>query len=87
MQKEVHFERPVQAVRAVQDATGINRSTILQALGKGAFGEAAYKSGDTWLIDTDHADFKRWLEAHWQQSRVLKGRHKRRDTHEEQKTT
>ncbi len=76
MQKNVHFERPVQAVRAVQDATGINRSTILQALGKGAFGEAAYKSGDTWLLDTGHPDFKNWLEAHWQQARV-KGQRKR----------
>lgn len=79
MQREVHFERPVQTVRAVQDATGINRSTILQALGKGAFGESAYKSGDTWLIDTEHADFKQWLEAHWQQARV-KG--SRKNTHE-----
>ena len=67
---EGKFERPVQTVRAVQDATGINRSTILQALGKGAFGEAAYRSGDTWLIDTEHDDFKQWLKAHWGQSRV-----------------
>src|SRR6266567_2076357 len=32
--------------------------------------ENTYKSGDIWLIDTEHDDFKRWLDAHWQQSRV-----------------
>lgn len=32
--------------------------------------EAAYKSGDTWLIDTKHDDFKHWLTTHWQQARV-----------------
>lgn len=73
MQKEIRFERPVQAVRAVQDATGINRSTILQALNRGAFGEAAYRSGDTWLLDTEHSDFKQWLNAHWRQARVKGG--------------
>jgi len=73
MNKSVHFDRPVQTVRAVQDETSINRSTILQAVYNGLLGEAAYKSGDTWLIDTSHDDFTRWLEKHWQQARV-KGR-------------
>jgi hypothetical protein len=70
----VQFERPVQTIRAVQDATGVNRSTIIQAAIKGLLGDATYRSGDTWLIDTSHVDFVKWLEAHWQQARVLKGK-------------
>ena len=45
----------VQTELAIQAATDSNRSTILQAFGTGPFGEAAYKSGDTWLQAVESA--------------------------------
>lgn len=70
---QVAFDRPIQTVKAISAAYGINRTTITQAIHRGLLGEAVYKSGDIWLIDTQHQDFRRWLDAHWQQARV-KGR-------------
>lgn len=64
------FERPVQTVKAVSVATGISRSTLLQAAQRSDFGEDAYKSEGTWLIDTTGKQFLAWLERHWKQSRV-----------------
>ncbi len=65
-----HFDRPIQTTRALQDATGINRTVFTQAANNGLLGEAAYKSGDSWLFDTSHPDFDKWYQAHWQQPRV-----------------
>ncbi len=79
--KAISFDRPIQTVRAISAAYGINRTTITQAINAGLLGEAAYKSGDIWLIDTSHDDFKRWLDAHWYQARV-KGQLARRNEHE-----
>lgn len=63
-------------MRAICNKTGISRSTIWQAIDHGLIQASAYQSGDTWLIDTAHEDFTRWLEAHWQQAVVIG---KRRD--------
>ena len=71
--REVNFDRPVQTTRAIQDATGINRTVFTQAANNGLLGESAYRSGDSWLFDTSHPDFVKWYQAHWQQPRV-KGR-------------
>jgi hypothetical protein len=65
--------RPIQTVKAVSEATGISRFTIVQAIGRGDFGEDAYQSGSTWLIDTTGPHFQRWLRAYSTQPRV-KGR-------------
>jgi phage FluMu gp28-like protein len=71
---DIHFDQPIQTIRAVQDSSGINRSTIIEAIEKGLLGKSVYQSGSTWMIDITHADFKRWFQAHWQQARV-KGRY------------
>ncbi len=40
---------------------GIDRSTLLKAAQRGAFGEAAWQSGATWLIDDTSEAFRAWL--------------------------
>ena len=67
------FERPVQTIKAVSAATEISRTTILKAIKNGLLGDCAYRSGDTWLIDTACQQFQRWLADHPKQRRV-KGR-------------
>lgn len=69
------FERPIQTIAAVGTATGISRTTILKAIRpakgrKGPIYECAYRSGDTWLIDTACQQFTEWLAAHPRQRRV-----------------
>ncbi len=54
----------------VSELSGVHRTTINQAINKGLLGNAAYRSGDTWLIDTAHLGFIQWLASHWEQSRV-----------------
>lgn len=39
----------------------LDRSTLLKAAQRGVFGEAARKSGDTWLIDDESEAFSEWL--------------------------
>jgi len=39
----------------------LDRSTLLKAAQRGAFAEAARKSGDTWLIDDESEAFTYWL--------------------------
>ena len=70
------FERPIQTIAAIAAAFGISRITLAQACQHGLFGEDAYQSGATWLIDTNGERFRQWLVAHEQQARV-KGRKKR----------
>jgi hypothetical protein len=69
------FQRPIQAVAAVSQQTSISRFTIIQACQHGILGEDVYRSGSTWLIDTQGESFRQWLAAHEQQPRV-KGRKK-----------
>ncbi len=64
------FDRSVQTIKAVSVATGISRTTILKAIKNGLMGECAYRSADTWLIDTACEQFQRWLAAHPTQRRV-----------------
>lgn len=42
----------------------LDRSTLLKAAQRGAFGEAARKSGDTWLIDDASLAFEAWYRKH-----------------------
>ena len=70
---QVAFERPVQTIKAVSKATRISRFTLAQAAQRGDFGEDAYKSEGTWLINTRGEHFRRWLAAYPTQWRV-KGR-------------
>jgi len=70
MQEKPHFKCPVQTAPALQAATGIDRSLFSRGANNGLFGEAAYRSQDTWLFDTSHTDFDKWYQAHWQQPRV-----------------
>jgi excisionase family DNA binding protein len=65
-----------QTIREVSEATGVSRFTLQQVAKRGII--PARQSGSTWLIDTDSEQFKKWLEAHWQQSRV-KGQRKMRE--------
>jgi hypothetical protein len=67
-----------QTIKEVSEATGISRFTLAQVAKKNRLGGAARQSGTIWLIDTEHADFKTWLDAHWQQSRV-KGKKTKRN--------
>lgn len=75
--KEIKFDRPVQTATAISAVSGINRTTITRACVGGKLGKAAYRSMDTWLIDTEHKDFQNWLEVYEQQSRV-KGERKKK---------
>jgi hypothetical protein len=59
-----------QSIMEVSQQTSISRFTLAQVARDGRFGKAAKQYGRSWLIDTDHEDFKTWLEAHWQQPRV-----------------
>ena len=70
---ELLFVRPVQTIKAISLVTGISRTTILKACQSGRLGECAYRSGDTWLIDTACQQFEEWRAAHPHQRRV-KGR-------------
>jgi len=64
------FERPVQPIAAVSAANPSSRTTILKAIKNRLMGECAYRSGDTWLIDTACQQFQNWLTAHPTQRRV-----------------
>ena len=58
------FDHPIQTAPAVGAVLDIDRSTLNRAFHSGALKEAAYRSGDTILIDTGHQHFEEWLEAH-----------------------
>jgi len=77
MQEKPYFKNPVQTAPALQDATKINRRVYTQAAVSGLLGEAAYKSGDTWLFNINHPDFDKWFHAHWNQRRVKGERDKK----------
>ncbi len=76
MARQPLFERPIQTIIAVSEKTEISRITLAQAAQRGAFGEDAYQSGATWLIDTNGEHFHQWLTAHWQQARVKRQQEK-----------
>ena len=74
------FDRPIQTATAISKGTSISRFTIIQAGQHGLFGDDAYQSGATWLIDTTGEQFRQWLAAHekhargkGQQEKELKG--------------
>lgn len=69
MTEALLFERPIQTIAAIAVATGISRITLAQACQHGLFGEDAYQSGATWLIDTNGEQFHQWLAAHPQRRR------------------
>jgi excisionase family DNA binding protein len=73
----------LKTIREVCDETGISRFTLQQVAKKGVV--PAKQSGSTWLIDTDSAGFKQWLEAHWQQPRVKGAKRKNLEGREVEK--
>ncbi|GHO82499.1 hypothetical protein KSZ_05050 [Dictyobacter formicarum] len=54
----------MQTATVVGEAYGIHRTTLAQAAKAGVLGSSAYRSGDAWLIKTDHPDFWAWLRGH-----------------------
>ncbi|GCE31350.1 hypothetical protein KDA_68340 [Dictyobacter alpinus] len=64
------FEESVQTATVVGAAYGIHRTTLTQAAKAGTLGNGVYRSGDAWLIKTDHPDFLEWLRGHEYQPRV-----------------
>ncbi len=54
----------------VSEKTGFSRFTLAQAAQQGRLGESAKRDGRFWLIDTEHEDYKTWLQAHQYQPRV-----------------
>ncbi|GLV56075.1 hypothetical protein KDH_29190 [Dictyobacter sp. S3.2.2.5] len=64
------FGEPVQTATVVGAAYGIHRTTLTQAAKAGVLGRSAYRSGDAWLIKTDHPDFWEWLRGHEYHPRV-----------------
>jgi hypothetical protein len=70
MTDQQQFQRPVQTIKAISATTGISRTTILKACQSGRLGECAYRSGDTWLIDSACDQYQAWLTAHPTQRRV-----------------
>ncbi len=50
----------MKTIAEISQERAIDRSTLLKAAQRGAFGEAARKSGDTWLIDDTSEWFKAW---------------------------
>ena len=50
----------MKTIKEISVERSIDRSTLLKAAQRGAFGEAARKSGDTWLIDDTSEWFKAW---------------------------
>lgn len=59
-----------QTVKEISEATGISRFTLAQVAKRGDFKEAVRLLGHTYVIETEHPQFKQWLERHWQQPRV-----------------
>jgi hypothetical protein len=53
----------MKTVRELSDEYGIDRSTLLKAAQRGVFGDAAKRSGATWLIDETSSDFMKWLNS------------------------
>ncbi|GCE16203.1 hypothetical protein [Dictyobacter kobayashii] len=64
------FGEPVQTATVVGAAYGIHRTTLTQAAKAGVLGRSAYRSGDAWLIKTDHPDFWEWVQEHEYHPRV-----------------
>lgn len=64
------FGEPVQTATVVGAAYGIHRTTLTQAAKAGVLGRSAYRSGDAWLIKTDHPDFWEWVQGHEYHPRV-----------------
>lgn len=62
--QEHYFEHPVQTATVIGSLLGIDRGTLTRACSGKRLGGASYRSGDTWLIDTSHPDFKEWLTRH-----------------------
>lgn len=84
MQQKPYFERPVfgrpvQTAPALEKASGIHRTVYTYGAKRGLFGEAAYRSEDSWLFDTSHPDFDRWFQEHKKQKRT-KGEIKKHET-------
>ena len=79
MTEQSLFERPIQTIPAIAEKYHISRFTLVQAAQRGDFGEDAYRSAATWLIDTTGDQFQQWLTAHEQ---YVKGR----KTQEQQST-
>lgn len=63
---------PERTIREVCEATGLNRFTLQQVASKGVI--PARRAGSIWMIDTETAAFQTWLEAHWKQPRVRRGK-------------
>lgn len=61
----------MEVISVVSAKIGIPKVTIQQAARRGALGNAAKLSGNIWLIDVDHVDFKLWKMAHENQPRVV----------------
>jgi hypothetical protein len=53
----------MKTIKEIIDERALDRSTVLKAAQRGAFGEAARKSGATWLIDDTSAAFEQWLAS------------------------
>lgn len=74
----MNYNLLMKTIKEISVERGLDRSTLLKAAQRGAFGEFAKQSGATWLIDDASSIFKSWLEAHWQQPRVKGSKKKER---------
>ena len=53
--------KTMKTIKEIVETRYLDRSTLLKAAQRGAFGDAARKSGDTWLIDDTSPEFDAWL--------------------------
>lgn len=53
----------MKTIKEISEERGIDRSTLLKAAQRDAFGDAAKQSGATWLINDESEEFKTWLAS------------------------
>ena len=53
----------MKTIREIINERSLDRSTVLKAAQRGVFGDAARKSGATWLIDDTSPAFVQWLAS------------------------
>jgi predicted site-specific integrase-resolvase len=66
--------------------TRLSRFTLSHAAKGGLLKKAAHQSGKYWLIDDEHEDFKKWLQEHDEQPRVVGIRNKKQISETGEKT-